>query len=218
MDLGALCLEPLGGARNHRGGGRVDRLDLVEDDLLVREGERHGHCHLQRADGHVDRTINAADQLAVVPDDDLDSQYTLLIDGELLLEIEGPLTQREENVFLYELATRIVSSDLGGEFVDHRRIECLSQGDLIGEQMGEFTHRLLIVTERHVVALELIAPLLQRDNNRIDLRLRTLISHEIALQGGADSGDLADRASEPTCLGIETRWIELLDFYTQIRE
>ena len=93
MDLGALCLEPFGRPGDHRRRGRVDRLDLVEHDLLVRQSERDGHRNLQRADGDVDRPIDTADQFAVVANDDLDCQHALLIDRELLLEIERPLTK-----------------------------------------------------------------------------------------------------------------------------
>ena len=75
-------------------------------------------------------------ELAVVADDDLDRQHALLVDGQLLLQVERALAEREEDVLLDELAARVVGADLGGELVDHRRVERLGERDLVGQARG----------------------------------------------------------------------------------
>ena len=108
MDLGALRLEPLGGAGDEVRGGAVECLDLVEHDLLV--GHRHGHRDrdLERADGHVEGAIDAAHELAVVADDERRGEHALLVDRELLLQVHGALAQHEDELLLDELSSRIV--------------------------------------------------------------------------------------------------------------
>ena len=132
-------------------------------------------------------------ELTVVADDDLDRQHALLVDRQLLLQVERALAQREEDVLLDELAARVVRADLGGELVDHGRVERLGERDLVGQRVGQFAHLLLVVAERDVVALELVAPLLQRLHDRVDLGLRALVAHEVPLERGADAGNPADQ-------------------------
>ena len=148
VDLGALRLEALGGSGDHLRRGGVDRLDLVEHDLLVGERQGHGDRDLQRTDGHVEGAVDTADEFTVVADDDLDRQHALLVDRQLLLQVERALAEREEDVLLDELAARVVGADLGGELVDHGRVERLGERDLVGQRVGEFAHLLLVVAER----------------------------------------------------------------------
>ncbi len=184
----------------------------------MRQRQCDGHRHLQRADRDVDRPVHTTDQLTVVADDDLHREHALLVDGQLLLQVQCPLAQCEQDVLLDELAPGVVGRDLRGELVDHDGIEFLGERDLIGEGEGQLAHLLLILTEGDVVALELVPALLERVDDGVDLGLGALVAHEVALERRADPGNLADRPREPAGLGVEPGRVELLHFDSQIRQ
>ena len=178
--------------------------------------QRHGDRHLQGADRHVQRAVDAADQFLVVADDDGRRQHALLIHGKLLLQIHDALAQREQDFVLHETAARVVGADFPVQLVLDLAVHQPRQLDLALQLFGQGAHRLLVFAQRDVVAVELILADLQRAGNRVDHRLRAFELGEIALQRRADAGQLAEQPREPAGREVELAGIQLLDLQLQI--
>ena len=86
----------------------------------------------------------------------------------------------------------------------------VAQRHLIGERKRQLTHLLLILRQRDVVSLQLIAAVLERLDDGVDLRLRALEPHEVPLQRRSDTRNSPEQAGEASALQLEPRWIELL--------
>ena len=102
VDLGALRAQPLGGAGDQLvGGGLVDRLDLVEHDLLVGERQRERDRDLQRADRDVDRarlTPRISSSLLRMISSIV--RTPCWFTSQLLLQVLDALAQREQQLLL----------------------------------------------------------------------------------------------------------------------
>ena len=180
------------------------------------ECQGDGHCDLQSTHGHVDGSIDPAYEFLVVADDQFGRQDSLLVDGELLLEVHDPLPEREQELFFDELALGLVGLD--SELFAEPGVDGLSECDLLCERVGEFAHVALVLTEGDVVTLELITPFLEGLDDRVDHGLAGLVLHEVALERRAYARDRPHHSREPAGLEVDGHGIELLHLDTEVGE
>jgi hypothetical protein len=136
LGLGGLLLDghPLGsqlvgGAFDKSAGGLVHRSHLFENNLLVGQRQGDGDGDGQGRDGDIHRPVDAFHQLLVVADDQFDGQHPLLVDGELLLQVDDPLAQGEEQLLLDEAAAWVVGGDVALQGVNQALVDELTETD-----------------------------------------------------------------------------------------
>src|ERR1700681_1925344 len=91
------------GVRDHAVGRRVQRLNLIEDELLVGQRLRDDDGRPQRRDGGRRRAVDAFDQLLVVVTDQVEREVPLHVDRLLGSDVDLLLARVEEHVFLEDL-------------------------------------------------------------------------------------------------------------------
>ncbi|MPN34045.1 hypothetical protein SDC9_181537 [bioreactor metagenome] len=103
LDQRGVLLEHLRGALDHVAGGRVQRSDLVENELLIAQRLSHDHGGPQRGDRRGGGAVDTLDQLDVVLDDDVDRQVALDRDRQLREQVLVLLADVEEHVLVEHL-------------------------------------------------------------------------------------------------------------------
>jgi hypothetical protein len=99
-DFQGLLAQHLRGRLDDVAGGRVQRCDLIEDQLLIAERQRRDDGGAQRRDRGRGRPFDALDQFEVVLADQVERQVPLHDDSQLGKQVLALLTNVEERVFL----------------------------------------------------------------------------------------------------------------------
>ena len=192
---------------------RVECGDLVQHQPLVGERLRDDHRGPQRGDGRRRGAVDALDQLDVVLPDQVDRQIGLDRDRHLGEQVLVLLADVEEHVLTERFCSlgvgRLDLGDLGSE----GGVEVLGEVDVLPEPLHRLPEVGLLLFERGVVLAELVLPLVQRVEDRVEVRLRALVPVEVVPQLVAE-GDHPEELLDPGCfLGVE-----VLDGVAQLQQ
>ena len=213
VDRDALGREQLRGRFDQVRRRRVERRDLVENELLVRQGLRDDDRRPERRDRGRGRAIDPFDELGVVAAHQVDRQVSLHRDRELRQQVLMFLPDVEQDVD----TKHVGSPGIGGIDLDnlccHRQVQLLRDVHVLDEALHRLPEVHLLLLECGVVSSQLVLALVQPVQDRVDMRLRTLVAIEVLPQLVAEGND-----AEQLAHSRRSAWVEIFDLTPQFGE
>ena len=156
----------------------------------------------QRGDRRRRRPVDALDELEVVLPDEVDREVALDRDRLLGQQVLVLLAHVEQHVVAQRLRPlgigRLDLGDLRGE----RGVESLGDVDVLGEPLHRLPEMHLLLLERRVVLAQLVLAVVERLDDRVDVRLRALVLAEVVARSCRRTGSSRGACLAPVaCFG-----------------
>ncbi len=217
VDLDALRLQEVRVERNGPVANFVERLNFVQDNLLI--GERLGgsDADQERRIRHAFAAIHATHQLLVVFHEHLKHEDALLVNDQLLLEVGDPLPQRKQKLgidILRFVALLIHTRDFRREVL----VNELARNDEVLQPFGLGPHHHLFALEGVNVPQQFLLARLDGVEERFNHLARTFELGEVAVERGAEAGNDAEHPSRPSCLEVKPGRVNFVELNLEVRE
>ena len=189
MNTARIVAQQLTGAVDDIRGRRVERRNLVQNELLVGHRLRHGNGRAQCANGGGRCAVNAFDQFDIVLFNQIKREITLHRHRHLRQQILRTLAHIEQRAFLYRARLGGVGQFQLSGFFFQFRVQLLGHDNHLFQLAHGNPQILPLNVDRGIVHQQLILAIAKTRENRADMRLRTLIAVKIIAQLVAEWDD-----------------------------
>ena len=178
-DVAGLLAEHLRGGLDQVAGRGVERGDLVEHQLLVRERLGDDDRGAQRRHGRGRGAVDALDELHVVAPDEVQRQVALDAHGELGQQVLDLLSDREEQVLLERPGAFRIGRFDRGDPRGQPRVELLREVGVLAQPAHDRPEVGLLLLDVGVVLAQLVLTFVERGDDRVDVALAGLVLAEV---------------------------------------